>query len=119
MVRQAFSGWSLALVLAASTAGAQTVVTWGGGFPNDRFSVGSNWAGGLPPLNDGTETLQFTDNSDTYLYLNRPGDFNAISLLDTGTTTASRPSSRAPYAHARRRRDHDKRTGRLVLLHHL
>jgi autotransporter-associated beta strand protein len=70
--------------LAAATASAQTVVTWGGGFPNDRFSVGSNWAGGAPPLNDGTETLQFTDNSDTYLYLDTPADFNGISLLDTG-----------------------------------
>ena len=75
---------ALALTLVAGTASAQTVVEWGGGFPNDKLTVGSNWAGGSLPLNDGTETLQFTDNSGSYLDLNAPANFDGISLLSTG-----------------------------------
>ena len=62
----------IASAFAAATATAQ-IVTWGGGFPNDHYSVASNWAGGMEPLGNGTETLQFTDASESTLNLDLAG----------------------------------------------
>jgi len=71
------------LIAAAGATRAQTV-TWGGGFPNDNFGTATNWVGGTLPFNNGTETLQFTGNSDSFLNLNVPGDFLGVSVvLDT------------------------------------
>ena len=66
--------------MSVGTASAQTTITWGGGFPNSRFNVDSNWVGGVGPLNDGTETLQFTEMSGMTLRLNGPAYFNGINL---------------------------------------
>jgi fibronectin-binding autotransporter adhesin len=45
-----------ATLLAASPGGSQTVV-WTGAGPNSNFSTGANWAGGSPPPNDGSNTV--------------------------------------------------------------
>src|ERR1700685_443417 len=89
MIRLRLPLYILATILAGS-AGAQTV-TWGGGFPNDKYSVASNWIGGTVPLGNGTETLQFNDESDSALKLNTAGvSFLGISIPagteDNGTT---------------------------------
>jgi fibronectin-binding autotransporter adhesin len=70
----------IALILTAGTAPAQTVVTWGGGFPNDNFSTAANWLPS-PPLNDGTEILTFDTNSDGSLFLNATANFLGISVV--------------------------------------
>jgi autotransporter-associated beta strand protein len=80
MLRQGFSILALALTMCAGAANAQTIVIWGGGFPDDRSSAPSNWSGGVGPLGDGTEILQFTDQSDMTLRLGRHASFYGISL---------------------------------------
>jgi hypothetical protein len=63
------------VVLAAGLGRAQTV-TWGGGFPNDNFSVGSNWFAGTAPAINGTATVNFDGGSDSTLLLDE-----SVSLL--------------------------------------
>jgi autotransporter-associated beta strand protein len=77
-LRLRFAILALALMLAADGAGAQTV-TWGGGFPNDNNNVASNWVGDVLPLNNGTETLQFTANSDSVLNLSTAASFAVVT----------------------------------------
>src|SRR5271157_4447340 len=77
-----------AVLSAAATACAQTTVTWGGGFPDDRFSTPTNWVGGMPPLNDLTETLQFNDQqSNSDLNLDMAAFFAGISIQSTNGNT--------------------------------
>ncbi len=64
----------------AAPAFLQAQVTWGGGFPNDNFSVTDNWVGGVAPLDDGSETLAFTDNGDGTLNLDIAADFLGIQV---------------------------------------
>ena len=42
---------AFASILGAVHGQSQTV-TWGGGFPNDKFNVATNWVGGVAPLNN-------------------------------------------------------------------
>jgi hypothetical protein len=83
MVRPRIALLALALTLAAAEAPAQTV-TWGGGFPNDKFNVATNWVGGTVSVGytSGADTLVFDDNSDSYLNLNVSG----VSLLQLQVT---------------------------------
>lgn len=67
----------MAALIGAVELRAQTV-TWGGGFPDDQFSTALNWVGGTVPLNDGTETLLFNDDSDSELKLDTNANFAAI-----------------------------------------
>lgn len=66
-------------------AGAQTVDTWGGGFPDDKINVATNWIGGVLPSGymSGTDTLTFTGASDSNLNLNVAGiSFAGIQIND-------------------------------------
>ena len=73
----------LVSLMAAGTGIAQTV-TWGGGFPNDKFSVASNWIGGAEPANNGSETVVFDDNSEGSLFLDVAANFLGVQLPDDG-----------------------------------
>ena len=67
-----------------SGAKAQTDV-WGGGFPSDKVSVGSNWIGGVVPagISAGSDTLVFNDASDTNMKINQAGvSFAGIEVTD-------------------------------------
>ena len=83
MIRLRPSLLVLASMIAAGTGAAQTV-TWGGGFPNDNFSVASNWIGGVAPANNGSEILLFDDNSDSTVRLNVAANFLGIQVPDAG-----------------------------------
>jgi hypothetical protein len=73
----------LASMMAVGTGVAQTA-TWGGGFPNDKLSVASNWIGGVEPANNGSEILLFNDNSDSTLNLDVSANFLGVLLPDGG-----------------------------------
>ncbi len=79
MVRLRLPLFVLAMAAAAVGVRAQTTVIWGGGFPNDNFGTSSNWVGDMLPLNNGTETLQFTANSDSVLNLDIAANFFGVS----------------------------------------
>lgn len=83
--------WVLGALILATQARAQTV-TWGGGFPNNNFSVGSNWYGGIEPATNGTATIEFNGNSDSVLKLNVSGisllGISNISNVTYGNTTS-------------------------------
>ena len=72
----------------ATPALLRAQVTWGGGFPNDNFSVANNWVGGVAPLNDGSETLDFTNNGDGTLNLDLAADFLGIQVGTACNTTS-------------------------------
>jgi fibronectin-binding autotransporter adhesin len=46
--------------------------------------VASNWIGGAAPANNGTEFLEFNDNSDSLLFLDASASFLGIVLPDGG-----------------------------------
>ena len=73
---------AIALPLAAASVHAQTV-TWGGGFPNDRFSVATNWVGDATPPITGTATVAFNGNSDQSLNLDESVSLAGINVQDT------------------------------------
>ncbi len=61
------------------------MVTWGGGFPNDKYSVGSNWFGGVAPANG--DTLLFNDNSDSALNIDVAGvSIAGITVVSSSST---------------------------------
>jgi fibronectin-binding autotransporter adhesin len=72
---------TLALVLGTGAVRAQTV-TWGGGFPNDQFSVATNWVGGATPPITGSATVNFTGNSDSSLNLDESVILAGITVQD-------------------------------------
>src|ERR1700679_429725 len=83
-------GLRAALIVACLAAPAllRGQAVWGGGFPDDNFSVASNWVGGVSPLNDGTETLQFNQNGDSNLNLDVAADFLGIQVGTSCNSTS-------------------------------
>ena len=79
------SGLAVAVLSVSTAAHAQTVFTWGGGFPNDKFNIASNWYGDATPPSDGTATLQFTSDSESTLVLVAPVSIAGISALVTSS----------------------------------
>ncbi len=53
MTRYLVSFCAVILLASIGSAHVQTTV-WGGDFPNNKFSVPSNWFGGVVPVTDGT-----------------------------------------------------------------
>jgi autotransporter-associated beta strand protein len=72
---------ALAALALCAPARAQ-VALWGGGFPNNHFSVATNWVGGVAPLNDGTETLEFNDLSSGSMALDVNALFMAVNVTN-------------------------------------
>lgn len=81
MIRPRLSVAALALLGLASGVRAQ-VVTWGGGFPNDKFSYATNWYGGVVPGSG--DTLAFNDNSDSALKI----DVGGVSVAGITATSS-------------------------------
>ena len=74
----------VAFLAVVSGAKAQTDI-WGGGFPSDKVSVGSNWVGGVVPagISAGSDTLVFNDASDSNMKINQTGvSFAGIMVTD-------------------------------------
>ena len=71
MTRYIVSFCAVILLASIGSAHVQTTV-WGGDFPNNKFSVASNWVGGVAPLNDGTAIVEFTTDSNRHLKLDLP-----------------------------------------------
>jgi hypothetical protein len=73
-----FAFGAFAMVCSVRVAHSQTMVTWGGGFPDDNLTTASNWIGGVAPLNDGSEDLIFPSESSNFLNLDVTGKFHAV-----------------------------------------
>jgi autotransporter-associated beta strand protein len=73
------------MILAAS-ARAQTVV-WAGGGPNPNYTTGANWVGGVPPPNNGSDTLDFNQMSNGLVEVDTAADVaGLVFLVSSGFT---------------------------------
>ena len=81
MTRYIVSFCAVILLASIGSAHVQTTV-WGGDFPNNKFSVPSNWFGGVVPLTDGTVIVEFTGDSNRHLKLDVPNIFLSGLLAD-------------------------------------
>ena len=109
-----------AILLACLPLAGIDAQTWSGGGPNDFWTTGANWSGGVAPVNDGTaqvvffgnarttpdldanysvETLRFIAGAPSYV-LGSTGGFTLTigGLLSSGDTTQQSP--RNPTVHA-------------------
>jgi len=74
------------ILLGALPAYAQTAV-WTGAGPDTNFTTGANWAGGAPPPNNGTDTLELSISSYSYVGINTGANILGLQFLGTSGFT--------------------------------
>jgi fibronectin-binding autotransporter adhesin len=88
VVRFKVASLALGVAAIAMVARGQTV-TWEGGFPDDNQTTAGNWLGGTAPLNNGSETLQFTADSGSLLVLDgMDAQFAGIGMVSDDSGNA-------------------------------
>jgi len=64
----------------ASPAAAQTAV-WTGGGPDTNYTTGANWSAGMPPPNNGVDTLDLSVSSYSNVGINTAANVAGIVFL--------------------------------------